>query len=198
VFYSLSNHVWFSVSCCLFGFFLVACEIPTARAPQAESADIADLLPYQGPVRSLFDDGIDPTVFGTPDERGGEQDPRLHERIRTATLVMVAQVVTVTNEGSGQGERLELELQPVEKPFRDTSGIVTTASDPLKVSIGPGTASFALARSNQSDLISKRLILCLGQFVENGKAITHWHGMADSPKVRQSVTSAASVADLEK
>jgi hypothetical protein len=194
----LSKHVRFWVGCCLFGFFLVGCEIPTAKTPETEPVNLADLLPYQGPVRSLFDDGIDPTVFGTPDERGGEDDPRLLERIRTSTLVVVVQVVTVTNEGSGQDERLELELRPVENSYRDTAGMVAPAGDPLKVSMGPGTASFALARSNQSDLIGKRLILCLGQFVENGKAVTHWHGMTDSPKVRQSVTSAASVADLEK
>ncbi|MGC4065994.1 MAG: hypothetical protein QM784_15360 [Polyangiaceae bacterium] len=195
----MSKLVWFWVSCCLFGFFLVGCDIPTARTPEtSNSVNLANLLPYQGPVRSLFDDEINPTVFGTPDERGGEDNPRLLERIRTSTLVVVAQVVTVTNEGSGQDERLELELRAVNPPFRDTAAMVTQGSDPLKVSMGPGTASFALARSNQSDLIGKRLILCLGQFLENGKAITHWHGMADSPKVRQSVTSAASVADLEK
>jgi hypothetical protein len=155
------------------------------------------LLPYQGPVRGLFDDGIDTEVFGAPNDEASLEDRRLTERIRSAGLVVVVRATTVSDEGYDLNGRLEVDLTPVEKPIYGKLATFTQGSDSIRVNVSPGTGSYTLTRSNQNDLIGKQLILCIGRFLENGKPILHWHAMADSPKVRQAVTAAASMADLE-
>jgi hypothetical protein len=193
----LSNRLAIAICGCLVGgSFVPSCEVPHPSQPASlTSSDDKMLLPYQGPVRSLFDDGIDPTLFGADNDLAGENDRRLNERIRSATVVVVVQVTTVSDESNASLDHLELEVEPVERPIL---GSVQDGNQPLRLNMSPGTASYGLARSNQRDLIGKRIILCLGRFLENGQPVTHWHGMAADPQSRNAVAKAASIADLEK
>jgi len=181
------------------GLFLFGCDIPPPSNPSSSTnGDSALLMPFQGPIRGMFDDGIDAEVFGATDDRSGAKDPKLSDRVRASDLVVVVQVTTVTEEGERQTGRLDLEFQPVDGVIRGTLSNLLQGNETLHVPMKPGTASYSLVMTNQSDLIGKRLILCAGRFLENGAPVMHWHGMADSPNIRTTVVAAASVADLEK
>jgi hypothetical protein len=154
------------------------------------------LLSYQGPVRGLFDDGIDSEVFGSVDDQESVSDNRLAERVRASGLVVVVRVTTVSDEGFDATGRLEVDLSPVETPILGSVASFSKDSDSIRLALSPGTLSHSLLRSNQNDLIGKRLILCVGRFIDQGNPVVHWHAMADSPKVRTAVNAAASVAEL--
>lgn len=195
----LSRSLAYLFGLCLFiGVFCSGCEIPPATTAKsgAPSSD-ALALSFEGPLRGAFDDGIDVEVFGAPGDRDPAADPRLADRVRAASLVVVVQVTTVTQEGATQSGHLDLELQVVEAPIRGALPRDQSPDEPIHVAMRPGTASYSYVLSNQSDLIGKRIILCLGRFQENGMLVSHWHGLMDAPRVRAAVLSAASVADLE-
>jgi hypothetical protein len=176
----------------------LGCEIPPSATPNGSLEDIdpSRLLPYQGPVRGLFDDGIEPEVFGTPADQEGSKDRQLVERVRFSGLVIVVRATTVSDEGYDANGRLEVEFSPVEAPILGDLRTFSRGADSLRVTVSSGTSSYSLIRSNQNDLIGKQLILCLGHFIDTGKPTLHWHAMADSPKVRKAVTAAASMAEL--
>jgi hypothetical protein len=182
------------------GILALGCNVPPATVPNGSNApiDASLLLSYQGKLRGLFDDGIDTEVFGAPDEGDATDEPRLTERVRASKVVVVVVVTTVNDEFYSQDGRLDIEFTPAEKPIYGSLTSFTDGTEPLHVNVNPGTGSFVLLRSNQSDLIGKRLILFLGRFLENGIPVIHWHAVADGPKVRNVVTTAASMADLEK
>lgn len=187
-----------ALGCFIVGMLFFGCEVPAPASPSATASGGGILLPFSGANRGLFDDGIDAEVFGAPGEGTGSADSRLKNRIRASNVVFAAQVTTVTDQSDGSTGGIELEMSPVEKPFLGSLTPFQDGSTTVRLTMRPGTIGYALLRSNQNDLIGKRLIVCLGRFDENGAAVVRWHGTEDTPRVRQSVAAAASMAELEK
>jgi hypothetical protein len=164
----------------------------------APPTSVVDLLPYEGPMRVLFDDAIDPEVFSTPaDLTTDKADHRMGERIRGSTFVVPVIVVTVTDETNAQTGRLELELVPVDRPIRGSLTPHVQPGDPIKVRLGPASAGFALVRSNLNELVGRRMNLCWGRFAEGSQAVEHWHAFSDTPKTKLAIAKAAAIVDFD-
>lgn len=182
------------------GLFLFGCGSGLDTTPKAPptSASAADLTPYEGPLRVLFDDAIDPEVFSTSAEMSlGTSDKRLSERIRNASFVVTVAVATVTDEKSGSSGRLELELLPVDRPIRGSLTAYVSPGETIKVRLGSASAGYALVRSNQNELVGKRLNLCWGRFANGGKVVDHWHAFADTPRARVAIAKAAAIVNFD-
>jgi hypothetical protein len=182
------------------GCFSLNCDVSTGPGsrPTATPDSVAGLLPYLGPIRGLFDDAIDPEVFATSAELAvGTTDRRIMERLRSSTFVVPVVVVTVTDERDAQTGRMELELVPVDNPVRGKLAPNFQSGESIKVRLGSGSPGFALVRSNQTELVGKRMNLCWGRFVEESKAVEHWHAFSDTPNTKLAIAKAAAIVDFD-
>lgn len=159
--------------------------------------DIADLLPYEGPVRVLFDDAIDPEVFSQSSGASPSDDLRLIERIRTSTFVVPITVVTVTDDQESKSGHVELEMLPADPPLRGVLTPHVQPGEPIRVTLPPTSAGYALVRSNQRELVGKRLNLCWGRFVQGDTAVIHWHAFSDAPRTKLAIEKAAAVVNVD-
>lgn len=179
---------------------LLGCESSAGTAAQGASGpdDISDLLPYEGPMRVLFDDAIDAEAFsestGIPLSSG---DSRLVERIRMSTFVVPVVVVTATDDQQANSGLVELELLPVDPPFRGELTAHVRPGEPIRVSLPPSSAGYALVRSNQRELVGKRLNLCWSRFSRGGGGEVHWHAFSDAPRTRLAIEKAAAVVNVD-
>jgi hypothetical protein len=149
-------------------------------------------------MRGLFDDAIDPEVFSTSVElAAGTTDRRIVERLRSSAFVVPVVVVTVTDERDALTGRLELELIPVDNPVRGQLAPAFQPGETIKVRLGSGSSGYALVRSNQTELVGKRMNLCWGRFVEESKVVEHWHAFSDAPNTKLAIAKAAAIADFD-
>ncbi len=158
----------------------------------------ADLVPYNGPMRVLFDDGIDPGFFSITAEAGlGTTDHRILERLRGSLFMVPVVVVTVTDEHSGQDGKVELELMPADRPIRGTLAPYFGSGEPIKVRLGPSSSGYSMLRSAQTELVGKRMNLCWARFSDGTVAVEHWHALSDTPKMRLAIAKAAAIVNFE-
>lgn len=179
---------------------VAACQgsSPTVTTRAVSPEDLAGLLPYDGPIRVLFDDSIDADAFSPLESpQSSLTDLRLVERIRTAAFVVPVTVVTVTEQHEAAAGHVDLELLPVAPPLHGSLTPFFQPDEPIKVEIPPSGAGYALVRANQAELIGKRLNLCWGRFVEDSTVRTHWHAFSDSAKTKIALLRAAAVVNVD-
>jgi hypothetical protein len=150
-------------------------------------------------MRVLFDDSIDPEVFSSSAEAAlGSMDRRIAERIRSSAFLVPVVVITITDGSAlGEGQQLELELMPSGDPIHGQLAPYFQPNEPIKLRIGGGSVGYALARSNQGELVGKRLNLCWNRFAEASDAVDHWHAFSDSPKTKAAIAKAAAIVSFE-
>lgn len=181
-------------------FFFAGCDASTsALVRPANSTDsAANLMAYTGPMRVLFDDGIDPDVFAPAMEATiSTSDRRISERLRGSVFVVNAQIVTVTTERSDEDGRVELELQPTEPPIHGRLAPYAAVGEPFKVYLGRTSSGYSLLKSSQNDVVGKRLNLCWARFAEGNLPVEHWHALADTPKTKLAIAKAAAIVNFE-
>jgi hypothetical protein len=174
------------------GWLLIATACGPTREPEA--APVAEgLPPYTAAEATLFDDTLDPEIFGAElsgMEAGG--DTKLAERTRRADSVVAVRVATVTREGGrSEGAAYELSLVPVGPPL---SGAPVEGT--LTVTIRAKSPSFPLVRRADTAFTGAQLILFFKRYNQQGQAVAHWHGKPDNEAVRVAVERARLLSDV--
>jgi hypothetical protein len=176
--------------------YISGCGSNQAVSPGVAAPDESALVPYEGPMRVLFDDSFDPEVF-TRSSLNNPSDKRLIERFRGSAFVVPVVVVTVTEQRQANSGHVDLELQPVSAPLHGSLAPYFEPGEPIRLEIRPTDAGYALLRANQSDLIGKRLNLFWNRFSEGSGAASHWHACSDSPKTKRAILRAAAIVNVD-
>src|SRR5262249_53298942 len=128
----------------------LACNTAAAGRPP--------LAPYDATAAALFDDEIEPRAIGLELVQGvdARRDAKLRERVQTGDETARVQVTTVTARGSGADPSYQISLRVVE---------AVVGHGPGSLSVVPNRASVGLVRSFEGQLVGKRFIAFLRQFV---------------------------------
>ena len=173
---------------------LLGCGAAGANRPGGGDLDVQDLVPYQGALAVLYDDGIDPEVLGASDNGvPADRDPRLIERLRTADIVVPVVVATSTQNSDRNSAAVELILRPSGPPL-----LGAAPEDLIHVVLSPNSPSFSLVVENSDALMGAHLILFETTFAEGGRAVAHWHAKPDTPAVRAAIQRDQANIEMER
>ncbi|HEY5961705.1 MAG TPA: hypothetical protein VIV60_34335, partial [Polyangiaceae bacterium] len=116
-------------------------------------------------MRILFDDSIDVEVFASSaDISSGASGRYLSDRIRHSDFVVPVVVVTVTNERNSSVGQIELEFMPIDRPIHGSLSPHIVEGEAIRVRLNTASAAYALIRTNESELVGKRMNLCWTRF----------------------------------
>jgi hypothetical protein len=169
---------------------VAGCEsTPTAVAPPSVS-----LPRWEGHMRELFDDNIDPAAVGLSMEGPSPRsDPFLRERAQTSEVAARVRVQTVTVDSVGDQVSYHLGLQ-VGVPT------LTEAKIPdrnFELSIRPTSGAFGIAKAFDARLRGATFIGFIQRFAsEGGETEIHWHLSADTAEVAAAVKEAVALREL--
>jgi len=145
---------------------------------------------WSGSDATLFDDGIDIGAFGTPGSgtANADDEAAISDRVMQADGVVLAKVIGVNSEPVGDKNRYRLELTVDGEAI---SGAKPPA--PFEIKVEPSSPAFGAIRSQEAQLIGKRLVVYFRRYAsEDGdEPITHFHLSPDTPRVMQLVNDAA-------
>lgn len=176
--------------------YISGCGSTNAGSPPVVTPNDAGVLPYEGPMRVLFDDSFDPEIFARS-SLSSPSDMRLLERFRGAAFVVPVTVVTVTEQHQSDTGHVDLELMPVAAPLHGSLAAYFEPGEPIRLEIRPTDAGYALLRANQSELIGKRLNLFWNRFSEGENQRSHWHACSDSPRTKLALLRAAAIVNVD-
>lgn len=144
------------------------------------TGDETDLPAWEGPMQTLFDDGIDPAAVGLSlDGTSPADDPLLPARVEQADLVARMRVSTVTVDSVGAKTTYLLTLQ-VGFPTLAPPRVKDTTVD---IAIDPSRPSFPIVRSLDTELRGKVFVGFVRYFASDGGPEPHWHLTADTQPV---------------
>jgi hypothetical protein len=139
---------------------------------------------WTGDEADLFDDGVDVGAFPLPGASEGHDDRndgKIPNRVDTADGVVIAKVIGVSSEPVGDKNRYRLELVIEGDPLAGAK-----PDSPFTLKIEPGTPAFGTVRSQEGQLIGKRLVVYFRRYAneEGGdEPITHFHLSPSSERV---------------
>lgn len=150
--------------------------------------------PYEGQMRELFDDQIDPAAVGLAmDGSSPAHDPLLRPRAQAADLVARMRVQTVTRDSVGARTSYVLNLQ-VGRPELMPPKLEQPS---VEITITPEQGSFGIVQSLESSLRGRTFIGFVKRFAgpEAGPEL-HWHFTADSEEVAQVIEEVRVMEEL--
>lgn len=149
---------------------------------------------WAGDEATLFDDGIDIGTFSTPGSGGSNTDDEaaISPRVYKADGVVLAKVIGVNNEPVGDKNRFRLELVVDGEPISGAK-----PPSPFELKIEPTSPAFGAIRSQDAQLIGKKLVIYFRRYAGDEEAITHFHISPNSPKVMSLVKDAATRKKVE-
>ena len=137
---------------------------------------------WAGEDASLFDDGIDIGTFAQPGSGSANEDDEaaIPSRVFKADGTVLAKVIGVNSEPVGDKNRYRLELVVDGDAL---SGATPPA--PFELKIEPGSPAFGAIRSQEAQLIGKKLVVYFRRYAsdDSDEAITHFHISPNTPKV---------------
>lgn len=162
---------------------------PTAVAPPS-----ASLPRWEGHLRQLFDDNIDPAAVGLSMEGPSPRsDPFLRERAQTSEVAARVRVQTVTVDSVGEQVSYHLGLQ-VGVPTLTEAKIPDRS---FELSIKPTSGAFGIAKAFDARLRGATFIGFIQRFAsEGGETEIHWHLSADTAEVAAAVKEAVALREL--
>lgn len=175
---------------------VMGCGSALSGSPQVAAPNDSALLPYDGPIRVLFDDSFDPEVFAHS-ALSSPSNMRLLDRFRGAAFVVPVVVVTVTEQHQSDTGHVDLELLPVSAPLHGSLAPHFAPGEPIRLEIRTTDAGYSALRANQSELIGKRLNLFWNRFSEGSAARSHWYACSDSPKTKLALLRAAAIVNVD-
>jgi hypothetical protein len=149
---------------------------------------------WEGHLRELFDDNIDPAAVGLSMEGPSPRsDPFLRERAQTSELAARVRVQTVTVDSVGDQVTYHLGIQ-VGVPTLVESKIPERS---FELSIRPTSGAFGIAKAFDARLRGTTFIGFIQRFAaEGGEAEIHWHLSADTAEVAAAVKEAVALREL--
>lgn len=170
------------------GIFSVVLGACGGGKPAPGAAYGSDLPRWEGPLRSLFDDVIDPAAVGLSMEpQSPAEDLWLRSRAQNADLVARMRVQTVTRERVGARTTYTLNLQ-VGMPTLMPAHIDDTT---IELVIKNGSPAFGVVSSLDSQLRGKIFIAFVSRFMGLEGPELHWHLTADTEEVARVVRELA-------
>ncbi|MCU0657781.1 MAG: hypothetical protein MUF64_21730 [Polyangiaceae bacterium] len=157
--------------------------------------DLSKLPPYEGELAQLFDDSIDPAVFGlTMAESGNlEFNPKFRRRTQDADVLSVVRITTVTvSKAEGKSSfalRFE-KTRDFKAPFDDElQDLAVTEQTPQMFSIISAVQARARGRS---------MIGFWKRFRQQDRAVLHVQFQPDNPDTTKAIQDALALEDLKK
>jgi len=151
---------------------------------------------WAGEDATLFDDGIDIGAFAGPGSGSANADDEaaIPARVYKGDGVVLAKVIGVNSEPVGDKNRYRLELVVEGEPFAGAK-----PPSPFELKIEPGAPAFGAIRSQEAQLIGKKLVVYFRRYAseEQEEAITHFHLSPDTPRVLSLVKDAATRKKVE-
>src|SRR5262245_44382990 len=148
---------------------------------------------WQGRVREVFDDNIDPAAVGLSMEGPSPRsDAFLRERAQTADIVARVKVSTVTVDSVGDDHTYHLGIQ-VGVPTLAKAKIPDRT---LELVIRQNGRAFGVARAFDARLRGMTFIVFVMRFAgEDGEQELHWHLSPDTAEVAGAVKEAVALAE---
>ena len=178
---------------------LLVASFNTAGCSKNNSTTPNELTPWEGRIRSLFDDSIDPSSVGLPPTTTDPNDVNV-SRGQAAHSVLRTRVNTITLDSKERDIKYIVEMQVVGEPI-----VGTRPSDNiLTLVITSDSPSFGLLRSKDMRITGTRFIAFLREFPrgkpidkfddESSSVVIHWYLARDTP---ETVAAARKGAKLE-
>ena len=151
---------------------------------------------WAGEDATLFDDGIDIGTFAQPGSgtSNADDEAAIPNRVYKSDGTVLAKVIGVNSEPVGDKNRYRLELVVDGNPL---SGAMPPS--PFELKIEPASPSFGAIRSQETQLIGKKLVVYFRRYAgeEGDEAITHFHISPNTPKVMGIVNDTATRKKVE-
>lgn len=164
------------------------------RPDEPETPDVSGLPPYQGQLRYLFDDQIDPVAVGMAlDGASAADDPLLGPRVDQAELVARVRIQTVTVDAVGAIRRYTLSVQVGRPPLLPPK-LEETA---FEVEIGPEQPAFRVAERLGDELRGRTFVGLVRRFAGARRAEYHFHFTADVAEVHEAIRQHAGLSALD-
>jgi hypothetical protein len=161
--------------------------------PKPKEADDEGPPPYDGQLRDLFDDEIDPAAVGLAmDGSSPANDPLLRLRCQAADIVAQLKVQTVTRDSVGAKTTFVLALQVGQPPLMPSK----MEERHVELSINPEMGSFGIVQNLEASLRGKTFIGFVKRFRSDDGPVLHWHLTADNEDVAQVVHEVKVLEDL--
>ena len=171
------------------GLLLVACR----AKPKAKSADDEAFPPYDGQLRELFDDHINPAAVGLAMDGGSPaNDPLLRLRSQAADIVARMKVQTVTRDSVGAKTTFVLAMQVGQPPLMPAK----MEEHSIELSITPDMGAFGIVQSLEAKLRGHTFVGFVKRFEGDDGPVLHWHLTADDPEVAQVVQEVKVLEEL--
>jgi len=172
------------------GLWAMACE----PGQPAKGASTAALPRWDGHVREVFDDNIDPAAVGLSlDGPSPRLDAHLRERAQTADVVARVRVQTVTVDSVGDQQTYHLGIQ---------IGVPTLTEAKLpdrtfELSIRQQSSAFGIAKSFDARLRGQTFVGFVKRFgSDDGETTVHWHLAPDTAEVVSAVKEAVVLREI--
>jgi hypothetical protein len=179
---------WRAPPCWILPLTLLCAPAACAMSRPAVAAADAGLPPYGPEDAALLDDTFGAAVFPTSALVLPPSGGKLLERVLRAECVLPVVVTTVGRQGTMPHQSFALAASPAGKPL---AGIEW--QEPITLTIGPSSPSYAQIVSAETTLVGTPLILLFRRYVTEGTETIHWRAEPDTPAVRAAVLRATAV-----
>ncbi len=173
----------------------LACATAAACGGNGSEANVpmGSLPRWEGELRTLFDDEINPVAVGLAmDGRSPAADPLLRLRAQSAEIAARMRVQTVTRDTVGARTSYTLTLQIGMPPLLPLKLDVKT----IDLTITPATGAFGIVQSLEASMRGRTFIGFAHRFAGVEEPELHWHLAADHAEVAQIVQEIAVLEEL--
>lgn len=186
-----------SINSRFISFFLIALfsvALPACARSSGPGQLPSSASPWEGRLKSLFDDSIDPSAIGLAGTTATTSGGVLQARAEEAHHIVRVRVTTVSTEGSNRTLRYLITLRVTGDPIAGPR----PPSDTIQIVIGQDNPTFALAKTQDIRLTGTSFIAFLREFDQDGSPVVHWHLARDGEDVVKAARDAAVLSELKK
>ena len=179
------------VASCLFA---AVPSIGCASTPDAESARKLNLPKWDGSMRDLFPNEIDPAALGLgAPKKASRTDRTLWARATTADVVGRARVQTVTVGSRGGVETYQIGIQFASPTLATPKTDLTT----FELTIGPSDSAYGMVKALDSRMQGKIFVAFVKRFVgADDEIVVHFYLSPDSADVASVIQEAVAVQEV--
>ncbi len=173
---------------------LVLALLPSCGGSEGDAQMPAGSLPrWEGDLRTLFDDEIDPVAVGMAmDGRSPGTDPMLRSRAQAAEIVARMRVQTLNSNTRGAANSYSVVLQIGQPPLLP----LAYETDTVELIITPESGAYGMVQNLESKLQGWVFIGFVRRFAGVEGPELHWHLAADHAEVANIVKEIAVMEEL--
>ena len=160
----------------------------------AETGSARSTAPWEGRLRDLFNDSIDPSAVGLTGISSSNAGGAVSARAEEAQFIVRVRVATVTTEGVGKDLRYLITLRVIGDPIAGPR----TPGDTIQISIGQDNPTFGIAKAKDMQLAGVQFIGFLREFNQLGTPVMHWHLARDGQDVLDAVRNVAVLSEVSE